>query len=411
VDADCDDGLVCNGMETCDPAFGCRAGTPMDCDDGLTCTADSCDEVSGACVNAGTDGDGDGYVIAGCASGDDCDDSSGAVHPGAAESCNGVDDDCNGAIDDGPGLMCAMGSSPSACTTTCGTPGLRSCTATCTFGSCAASVETCMNSCDDDADGSIDEGCAAPAPPHDTCAGAITLSGAGSRSGDTLVGATAQTTDCGDGVEVFYRVTVSRKSIVYLDTFGTGFDTRISYRGTGCPGAASQCIDDSCGTLQTQLAQVVNAGTHHFAVHTFYSGTTPGPLALAYQIVDAAGGDNTLITSSGTFSGSTSGTSGVGASCAGGAGSPDDGFYWLQCPGVARSVTATTCNAGTSYDTALHLRGTSELACNDDDFGCFWDIYHSSVTASTSGTGVFAVIVDGFSSSSSGSYQLTISGL
>jgi hypothetical protein len=272
-------------------------------------------------------------------------------------------------------------------------------------------VETCANACDDDADGSIDEGCAAPPPPHDTCAGAILLSGAGSRGGDTLAGATANTTDCGTGVEVFYRVTAAAKSIVYLDTFGTGFDTRISYRGSACPGASTQCVDNSCATVQTQLAQVVNAGTHYFAIHTFTSSTTPGPLALAYQIVPAAAGDNTAITGSGTYSGTTSGTGAVSALCAEGAGSPEDAFYWMQCPGVARSVTATTCDSGTFYDTALHIRGTAELACNDDDLSCFWDTFHSHVTASTSGTGIFTVMVDGYSASSSGSYQLTISGL
>ena len=33
---------------------------------------------------------------------EDCDDSDALVHPGADESCNGVDDDCDGAIDNGP---------------------------------------------------------------------------------------------------------------------------------------------------------------------------------------------------------------------------------------------------------------------------------------------------------------------
>src|SRR6185369_12733615 len=31
----------------------------------------------------------------------DCDDSKSSVHPGAAETCNGIDDNCNGTIDEG----------------------------------------------------------------------------------------------------------------------------------------------------------------------------------------------------------------------------------------------------------------------------------------------------------------------
>jgi cysteine-rich repeat protein len=45
----CDDGDVCNGVETCDETDGaCRAGTPPDCDDGDACTLDRCD---GGCVH------------------------------------------------------------------------------------------------------------------------------------------------------------------------------------------------------------------------------------------------------------------------------------------------------------------------------------------------------------------------
>jgi len=44
----------------------------------------------------GPDGDGDG-VTAAC----DCDDGRAAVHPGASELCNGLDDDCDGLVDEG----------------------------------------------------------------------------------------------------------------------------------------------------------------------------------------------------------------------------------------------------------------------------------------------------------------------
>jgi hypothetical protein len=46
----CDDNNACNGVETCDPAFGCQIGVTPICDDGDSCTADSCDPLVG-CVN------------------------------------------------------------------------------------------------------------------------------------------------------------------------------------------------------------------------------------------------------------------------------------------------------------------------------------------------------------------------
>ena len=68
----CDDGLYCNGAETCDPTLGCQPGTDpcvppllcdeeidacvgcqtdMDCDDGNDCTDDTCDDNIYACEN------------------------------------------------------------------------------------------------------------------------------------------------------------------------------------------------------------------------------------------------------------------------------------------------------------------------------------------------------------------------
>jgi len=47
----CDDGLFCNGSESCDVALGCEAGTPVPVDDGVVCTDDSCDEVNDLLVH------------------------------------------------------------------------------------------------------------------------------------------------------------------------------------------------------------------------------------------------------------------------------------------------------------------------------------------------------------------------
>jgi cysteine-rich repeat protein len=118
-DAPCDDGLHCNGAETCHATSGCLEGEPVDCDDADICTHDRCDEAQGACehefdetldptcLGPCPDGDGDGFADCQAGSCDpaglscgDCDDGDLLVHPEAEEDCgNGLDDDCDGAID------------------------------------------------------------------------------------------------------------------------------------------------------------------------------------------------------------------------------------------------------------------------------------------------------------------------
>ena len=68
-DGECDDGMFCNGEETCVDNF-CQAGDPVVCDDdGLFCTGkEMCDETTEACVSSGDP----------CAGGQACDEESDA---------------------------------------------------------------------------------------------------------------------------------------------------------------------------------------------------------------------------------------------------------------------------------------------------------------------------------------------
>jgi len=45
----CEDGVFCNGLETCDPTLGCQDGPDIICDDGVACTVDSCNETTDSC--------------------------------------------------------------------------------------------------------------------------------------------------------------------------------------------------------------------------------------------------------------------------------------------------------------------------------------------------------------------------
>ena len=146
---DCDDGLFCNGEETCGPDGTCQPGTPPSCDDDIPCTVDTCDEGSKACLhvpdhgkcgaNAVCDPEQQGCVcengfepcgeacvqlgqlgsncdtgqLGSCAAGvRACDEASSAVycqrtHSPTAETCNGLDDDCAGEYDEE--LLCPTG--------------------------------------------------------------------------------------------------------------------------------------------------------------------------------------------------------------------------------------------------------------------------------------------------------------
>ena len=101
TDRMCDDGLFCNGVESCE-AGSCVSGDTILCDDGIECTIDLCDDELDACVAAAPDVDGDGSRDAACLDGDgaplgaDCDDADPLRFPGTPAVCDleGHDEDC-----------------------------------------------------------------------------------------------------------------------------------------------------------------------------------------------------------------------------------------------------------------------------------------------------------------------------
>jgi len=139
IDADCDDGDVCNGAETCSSNV-CQAGTPLTCDDSDPCTDNNCDPVNGCEYPYNTAACDDGNP---CTDGDAC---SGGVCSGLPYSCNDsnvcTDDTCNG---DG---TCTYVNNTDSCNDS------NPCTHTdtCSGGACAGTPYTCSdgNPCTDD---------------------------------------------------------------------------------------------------------------------------------------------------------------------------------------------------------------------------------------------------------------------
>ena len=157
---DCDDGLWCNGAETCD-AGTCLAGTAVNCNDGVDCTTDSCNEGTDSCDNVADDGYCDDGLW--CNGAETCD-SVFDCQTGSAPNCNdGVDcttdscnegtDSCDNVADDGycdDGLWC-NGAETCDSVFDCQTGSAPNCNdgVDCTTDSCNEGTDSCDNVADD----------------------------------------------------------------------------------------------------------------------------------------------------------------------------------------------------------------------------------------------------------------------
>jgi hypothetical protein len=98
-DSQCDDGLICNGLERCSAMHGCIDGTVPDCTDDNICTVDLCIEERGGCIHDWRDLDNDTYIDENC-DGDDCNDRDAEINPGMDEICDdSKDNNCDMHVD------------------------------------------------------------------------------------------------------------------------------------------------------------------------------------------------------------------------------------------------------------------------------------------------------------------------
>jgi hypothetical protein len=135
-DSDCDDGMFCNGVETCIDGT-CKDGPPIDCSDGISCTDDSCNETTDFCDNIPNNANCDDGVY--CNGEETCDARSDCLagtpvncQPGAV--CNEDSDQCEASLCSNDGV-CDPGEDCNSCPEDCISGPIEDCTA-CFKGKC-----------------------------------------------------------------------------------------------------------------------------------------------------------------------------------------------------------------------------------------------------------------------------------
>ena len=401
-------GTVCSDLtsdtvETCDGADDdCDGATDEGFDLGMPC--DGAD--SDACIEGTITCAGDGSAT--------CSD----LTVSTVEVCNGLDDDCRNGADDG----FAVGGSCSAGVGACNRPGTYVCNGPGTGVVCdavpaAATAETCGDGIDQDCNGA-DIAC----PTNDFPTGAINISAGGVFTADLVAAHNDQDftgTGCGftGGRDVYYTFSLPAAEVVYVDTFGSNFDTTVRIFSGSCPslGANAACFDDACSILQTQGATQLAAGTYCLVLDQYSSSQTNGTAVLTFTRGGRTGA--AFPATSGTVTGTTVGgvnTTQAGTCAVGFSQGADAGHYFMVCPSTTRTVTAATCTTPTSWDSVLYLRkgaaGSADVGCNDDGLapcGTASPIRLSSLPATSAvGPGLFWLIVDGYNGAS-GAYTLT----
>lgn len=412
---DGDDGDTCaDGMIVCDGPAATRCtdmpGTSAEVCDAIDNDCDgTTDEGFGVgtpCDGADTDACVEGTITCNGSGGTTCSDTTSST----VELCNGLDDDCKNGIDDTftVGTACTVGLGQ------CARSGQLQCDGAGTGVACSATAgnptaETCGNSLDEDCNGS-DAAC----PPNDGPAGAIDISAGGQFTVDLAAAhddSWTSGTDCGNqgGRDVFYQLVLPAPEVVYLDTFGSTFDTVIRIHTGSCTalGALQACADDACGQQRTQLARELAAGTYCVVVDQYSSTSTAGALVLN---VARGGRTGAAIAGSGSVSGSTTGkTHQSVASCEANTLQPEAAYFFTTCPGTT-TVAANTCS-GTAFDAVVYIKAgaatTADIACSDDVSGCGNGLQPRITGAAVSGASLGWIIVDGYGQTGNGAYTLT----
>ncbi|KYF65927.1 MXAN_6577-like cysteine-rich protein [Sorangium cellulosum] len=227
-------------------------------------------------------------------------------------------------------------------------------------------------------------------------------------TGDTTLLGDAVAPRCGsiDTPDASYTFTAPRAGRYIFDTAGSSFNTVLELRNGTCAGSMIACSDNNADTEQSRVVTSLSAGQTVVAIVDGFDGDS-GPFTLEVtEYVPPPCPEHTL---GSTFPQTVTGTtaimdrmSAISAPCAGGSG--PEATYAFTAPAEALYTFDTF---GTSFDTVLHVHdatcGGPNLGCNDDTSGV-----QSQVKVRLEEGQTVVVVVDGYTTSSSGAYTLNV---
>jgi len=216
----------------------------------------------------------------------------------------------------------------------------------------------------------------------------------------------------GGGPDVFYQFTVSKKVVVYVDTFGASWDTELVLLSSDCkPMTAatmdgdSLCSDDACNTSQSRIVALLQPGNYRIGVGG--KGGAVGASTVHFEVVLAPSGKETALPQGmSEQSGTTSGDSGnvQDETCL--AAGPEDGFWWTSCPSdTGGMLTASTCG-GATWETLLstEIPRASTYVCASGTCNL-----QSAISAMVPpGAGLHQLLIDGQAATARGPYVMQV---
>lgn len=388
-------------------------GCFLSCIPGTSCMAGACrcpagmDFCDGACIPVQEDRANCGACRHACGDAEVCD-------AGVCRPCGPAGTYCGGRCVDTAADPTNCGACDAACppaaecvTGTCQcVPGFQMCGALCTDvatdrGNCGACGVAC-------GPGEVCSGgrCGLP-PANDACdAAAVVVLGRGTT---TVTGSTQFAVPsldaCYAGADVWYRFTLTRRELVYADTFGSAYSAAVGFY-SGCLGGYMTCSLGACGQPAGQIYQVLPPGTYYI----FVGGDRRdrGDFALHVQhipVEDHPLWAPPLPRGRLVLSGSTTSATDTAGSCGPG---PDRWASWVSCPGDAGgTLVATTCDplGSASFDTVLELVNGSDVGGGCDDNGCGVQSRLSAVVPP--GAGLHVLRFDG-ADGASGTFSVAI---